>query len=108
MAYCREHWAPHGGRWCPSNLPREAALVVENQGPVPPAVSVTDNRVMDESFVWAGMHIGGGMTAWLDVSLRSAAPLETTLYVLVELEKVEVSSSKTFKIYMRARIYQPR
>uniref|UniRef100_A0A7S4V6Y7 Acyl-coenzyme A thioesterase THEM4 n=1 Tax=Alexandrium monilatum TaxID=311494 RepID=A0A7S4V6Y7_9DINO len=63
---------------------------------------------LDEAFVWAGAHVGGGPTAWLDVSLRGASPLETTLFVLVELEKAEVAKSKRFKVYLRARIYQPK
>mmetsp|Transcript_116183 Transcript_116183/g.339827 ORF Transcript_116183/g.339827 Transcript_116183/m.339827 type:complete len:480 (+) Transcript_116183:55-1494(+) len=144
--YVRKRSLPHGGRWVPSSLPAATLEQLKAQGALAPAVSVSDNRVMecyfadssrpcvigalkfsraaagppgrahggvvaaalDEAFVWAGMHMGTGPTAWLDVSLRGAAPLETTLFVMVELDKVEVAKSKAFKVYMRARVYQPK
>jgi len=49
-----------------------------------------------KSFVWLGAHAIGGPTAWLDVNIRSAAPLEETLIIVVELTAIDDRSGFPF------------
>ena len=62
---------------------------------------------MDESFVWLGAHTIGGPTAWLDVNLRAAAPLDETLLMVAELTTIDNSSTPgRLKLFMRSRLFQ--